>query len=105
MTEKEKVLASLKACAREHQECSCKERGCAYWDEDWCYIKLAADTLRLLKKLEEYIVELQHAPVYANVVSRSEEREWDCCENCGSHVINKWRWCPYCGRRLNWEDG
>lgn len=38
------------------------------------------------------------------VERRMEETEWNVCGNCGSHVIHKWAYCPYCGKRLKWDD-
>lgn len=55
--------------------------------------KKAYEALELLKEQEPIKVE-----------RHMEETEWNVCGNCGSHVIHKWAYCPYCGKRLKWDD-
>lgn len=53
-----------------------------------CKADLTQDALELLKEQE---------PV--KVIKRVEETEWNVCSNCGGHIISKWNWCPYCGKK------
>ena len=92
MLNREKVIGALTACAKGN--ITCKQSGCPYWGEyDDCIGKMARDALELLKEQE---------PVKA--VRRVEETEWNVCGNCGSHIISKWKWCPYCGKAVKWDD-
>lgn len=34
---------------------------------------------------------------------QEETRIWTVCGNCSQHLISKWLWCPYCGRKVQWE--
>lgn len=34
---------------------------------------------------------------------QEETRTWIVCGNCSQHLISKWLWCPYCGRRVKWD--
>lgn len=51
VTDREKVMASLKACARE-DTVSCEKAGCKYCDADDCTGALARDVLELMKEQE-----------------------------------------------------
>ena len=31
---------------------------------------------------------------------QEETRTWTVCGNCSQHLISKWLWCPYCGRKV-----
>lgn len=93
MDDREKVLKGLECCI-DPLKARCPE--CPYYpcyDEDTTSEKLLADSLALLKEQE---------PV--KVVRRIEETEWNVCSNCGGHIISKWKWCPYCGRKVKWDD-
>lgn len=102
MTEREKVIKGL--------ECSIGIRGrkncddCPY-DNDFncigCDIVLR-DAIALLKDQEPRVLTLEQEPI--KVERHMEETEWNVCGNCGSHVIHKWAYCPYCGKRLKWDD-
>ena len=92
MTDREKVLRGLECCI-DPLKARCPE--CPYYpcyDEDTTSEKLLADALVLLKGQK---------PV--KVVRRIEETEWNVCINCGGHIISKWKWCPYCGRKVKWD--
>lgn len=34
---------------------------------------------------------------------QEETRVWTICGNCSQHLISKWLWCPYCGRKVKWD--
>lgn len=34
---------------------------------------------------------------------QEETRTWTVCGNCSQHLISKWLWCPYCGKRVKWD--
>ena len=100
MADKEKVRNGLEQCANDNENC----KRCPYFVNGvMCTKKLARDALEVLDADEEYIKRTISMRL-VNVVRRKEESEWNCCENCGSHVISKWKWCPYCGRGLVWKD-
>lgn len=91
MTNREKIIQWLTICSS-----GCKEN-CPYEysgliDKNECKTDLMRDALELLKEQE---------PVKA--VRRVEETEWNVCGNCSSHIISKWKWCPYCGRTVKWN--
>ena len=86
MVNREETLTAL----RRHKEAkfdSCDN--CPYVSYDSCSRTLFSDILNLLE------------PV--NVEQRVETSEWNCCSNCGNHVISKWKFCPYCRRELKWN--
>lgn len=56
MADREKVIASLKACAREDVTVLCGDAGCPYWDEDNCTGKMARDAMELLKEQEPRVL-------------------------------------------------
>lgn len=55
-----------------------------------------------MKENEPRVLTLEQEPI--KVERHMEETEWNVCGNCGSHVIHKWAYCPYCGKRLKWDD-
>lgn len=34
---------------------------------------------------------------------QEETHTWTVCGNCSQHLISKWLWCPYCGRKVKWN--
>lgn len=54
-----------------------------------------------MKDAEPMVLTLEQEPI--KVERHMEETEWNVCGNCGSHVIHKWAYCPYCGKRLKWD--
>ncbi len=86
----EKIIKGIESCLSPHDP-NCDL--CPYDSIDLrCRAKLRNDVMTLLKEQE---------PVKA--VRRVEETEWNVCSNCGSHIISKWKWCPYCGRAVKWD--
>lgn len=93
MPDREKVIKGLECCI-DPLKARCPE--CPYYpcyDQETTSEQLLADALELLKGQE---------PV--KVVRRIEETEWNVCSNCGGRIITKWKWCPYCGRKVKWDD-
>ena len=37
-------------------------------------------------------------------VKQVEQTEYTVCGNCRNHLISKWIFCPYCGKRVKWVD-
>lgn len=35
---------------------------------------------------------------------QEEIHTWTVCGYCGTHLISKWKWCPHCGRGIDWND-
>lgn len=64
--------------------------------------RLCDEVLELLKEQEPRVLTLEEEPI--KVERHMEETEWNVCGNCGSHVIHKWAYCPYCGKRLKWDE-
>lgn len=95
MIDREKVLKGLECCSQMAGEVC---RKCPYVDE-WeegegaCTAHLAANALVLLQ--ESDAVEPRE---------QEETRTWTVCGNCSNHLISKWLWCPYCGRKVKWND-
>lgn len=29
---------------------------------------------------------------------------WTVCGNCSRHLISMWAYCPYCGRKVKWDE-
>ena len=48
------------------------------------------------------MVELLEKPKPPKV--RTGSHQWDKCNYCGNYVFNTWKWCPYCGRGINWNE-
>lgn len=60
---------------------------------DWHEVeRMKHDALELLQ--EQDAVEPQE---------QEETRTWTVCGNCSQHLISKWLWCPYCGRKVKWD--
>ena len=34
---------------------------------------------------------------------QEETKTWTVCGYCSNHLISKWKWCPYCGRGIDWN--
>ena len=90
MPDREKVIKGLEYCTG-HHSCS----GCGYYDPDnaRCQKDLMRDALAIL--LEQDAVKPRE---------QEETRTWTVCGNCSQHLISKWLWCPYCGKRVKWDD-
>lgn len=107
MPDREKVIASLRACARSDATVGCKDAGCTYWDEDRCASKMALDALELLRWQE---------PVMPVLVpkGRGAGVGYD-CGACGAELIvlrgtcdmkivpEQMRFCRMCGRPVKWD--
>ena len=92
---RETVIKGLECCSQMSGEFC---RKCPYEDE--CKEEslagsahLAADALTLLQ--ESDAIEPQE---------QEETRIWTVCGNCSQHLISKWLWCSYCGRKIKWND-
>lgn len=101
MIEREKVIKGLEYHLKELTVGkTCYE--CPYCGDNPCEIQLIANAIALLKEQEPRVLTLEQEPI--KVERRMEETEWNVCGNCGSHVIHKWAYCPYCGKRLKWDE-
>lgn len=103
MTEQEKVLKGLKACAREFFTVSCLKAECPYWDlveneSDYykCTGFLARDALELLKEQEPV------KPKMHNGGGKSPTW-WYVCGACGHDIDPKDKFCRECGKAVKWD--
>lgn len=92
MPDRDEVMQWLGTCV------SGCEDGCPYEYKNLvsrveCKADLMRDTLALLKGQEA-----------VKPVKRIEENEWTVCGYCHEHLISKWMFCPYCGRKVKWND-
>lgn len=37
-------------------------------------------------------------------IKQIEQTEWTVCGDCRNHLISKWRFCPYCGKAVKWDE-
>lgn len=106
MTDLEKkVIKGLECCKWSRQnvkpeknkcdECPYKDQGIMNAFTVWrsCTNVLAKDTLAMLR--EQDAVEPRE---------QEETHTWTVCGNCSQHLISKWLWCPYCGRKIKWNN-
>ena len=66
----------------------CKD--CPYKNYNDCIAKVREDIITALTPI--------------TVKRRIEETEWNVCSNCDGHLIHKWNYCPYCGRKVKWNE-
>lgn len=97
MPDREKVIKGLECCI------SNAHNKCPYWDKDNvhplpCSDRLHADALALLKEQEN--------GVSAKEIKMYPGNVW-ACGNCGHVAVGsadyKAKYCPECGRRVQWE--
>lgn len=95
--------------------------GCSYFGDNPCEILLIEDVLELLEDDETQLIyrdeiikahedeierlnELLKEQCEPTAPKQQEEtRMWTVCGNCSQHLISKWTYCPYCGRKVKWE--
>lgn len=127
MADREKVKTGLELC---QQGFDCPE-DCPYLDD--CndlmkpmFIELAKDALAMMKEHDELLHKKQHdvdrlcteisewkhkfhdkslkEQEAVKPVKQIEENEWTVCGHCRKHLISKWMFCPYCGRKVKWNE-
>lgn len=93
MTDQEKIIKGLEYCAGNHL-CS----GCRYYDPDnaRCQKDLMRDALELLEAQEPVKPELR--------MSKWGFKQWLICGACGGTITFKVTYCPYCGRKVKWNE-
>lgn len=104
MTDREKVIKGLECCsAMSGDECQKCPYGHECRDTDLPYgmPHLAADALALLKEQE---------PIEP-ITSDGDDLYWQpgdedyACGACGEELAGSWWvYCPYCGRKVKWDD-
>lgn len=105
MIDREKVIKALKCCAGTNEGKTCiyiaTANNCPYEDllgeyegaYYECTTALATDALELLKEQE---------PVKPDYMPTT--LEWS-CGNCGQSFDRcKYKYCPYCGRKVKWDE-
>lgn len=90
MADREKVIKGLEACLDEADCTKCYKDGPGFGYA--CRESLMRDALVALK--EQEAVEPRE---------QEETRTWIVCGNCFQHLISRWLWCPYCGRKVKWR--
>lgn len=101
MTDKEKVINTLEHCIYEcFDECPYEYGGAVTLE--YCRSDLMRDALELLKEQQEPTVPEQQEPIAPK--QQEETHMWTVCGNCSQHLISKWMYCPYCGRKVKWDD-
>lgn len=88
-----KVVKGLECCDDTSRDTlNCEE--CPYREADTCSAikRLHDDALALLR---------EHDAIEPR--EQEETRTWIVCGNCSQHLISKWLWCPYCGRKVKWK--
>ena len=89
MSEREKVISGLRACA-DHTGALC--RLCPYdFRKESCISDMAEDALELLLREQPEVAK-------AKVV-----RLFMLCPECGEPILNGWKHCAHCGAKL--EEG
>lgn len=89
MPDREKVVKGL--------EDSLTNQGCGYMDGvGELYAVSGEDLQNAIAMLKE------QEPVKPR--EQEETRTWTVCGNCSQHLISKWLWCPYCGRKVKWDE-
>ena len=92
MADREKVMKGLECCLGSN-DCDIEPKeDCPYKGMCLCAMALHLDVLALLKEQEA-----------VKPVKQIEENEWTVCGHCRKHLISKWMFCPYCGRKVKWE--
>ena len=93
MIDKEKVIKGINCCLA-GGFVMCEE--CPYMDKASKSCKgtdgVLKDALELLKEQEPIAPKQQE-----------ETHVWTVCGNCSQHLISKWIYCPYCGRKVKWD--
>lgn len=87
MLDREKIIKAIEICYSGKHNCT----ECELFYEEDCNDKLMRDALELLKEQEA-----------VKPVKQIEQTEWTVCGNCGKHIISKWQYCPYCGKKMWW---
>ena len=99
MPDREKVLAALKACAREEVTVTCKKAGCPYWDEDECTGVMARDALELFEEQQKTIDLLYNLLNERCKEFRAKTEGDEVCGLCqydGAYVGQSGDWCNEC---------
>lgn len=91
MADREKVMQWLKICAN-----GCEE-GCPYEYKVQCQTDLMSDALELLKEQEP--VPSGKRIKAGDIVLRFYE-----CGHCKNAIRKPWRYCPFCGKAVKWDD-
>ena len=92
MTETKKVLKGLECLITNEVPCG----GCPYTESGYCVKNIAEDALELLKEQEPVKPELR--------MSKWGFKQWFICGACGDTITFKVNYCPYCGRKVKWDD-
>ena len=97
MIDREKVINGLECCM---SESLCYK--CPYKCEDECengkyyYSKAIEDAITLLQEQEPVTPELR--------MSKWGFKQWLICGACGNTITSKVNYCPYCGRKVKWNE-
>lgn len=97
MADREKVIKGLECCM---SESLCYK--CPYKSENECengkyyYSKAIEDAITLLREQEPVKPELR--------MSKWGFKQWLICGACGGTITFKVTYCPYCGRKVKWDE-
>lgn len=92
--DREKVIAALKECANETGHCS----KCPYRTVEYCEYAAMADAAVLLAEQESVKPTKEQNLLFGNFLG------WN-CGACGFLFLSDYyKYCPHCGRRIDWND-
>ena len=84
------MITALQACRADASGLAMVCKDCPYKNYDDCITRLREDVITALTPI--------------TVKRRIEKTEWNVCSNCNGHLIHKWNYCPYCGRKVKWSE-
>lgn len=95
MLSKERVLEALRIHLDDSADCE----DCPYHDNDsGCNsIDMFAEVLELLKAQEP-------TPCGEKIKAGDVMLDFYECGHCKNAIRKPWRYCPFCGRELKWDD-
>ena len=102
MTDREKVIKGLNCCktvGKDFPDC----HNCPYTvlPGAECYTGMFCDALELLKE-QEPVKPVEHEP-YMTALFGDYRLGYD-CGACKELIMYKMNFCPWCGRKVKWDD-
>lgn len=66
--------------------------------------RMAMDTIKLMKKLGYDIVRHRDTPAHKELMRKINNEDWAGVCKCGADIFPDQKYCPQCGRKLEWKD-
>lgn len=94
MPDREKVINALGRCELYGY---CRDVNCPYYENMHCLELLRKDALALLKEREP-------VPSGKRIKAGDVVLCFYECGHCKNAISKPWRYCPFCGRTVKWDD-